>query len=115
MPLKVTRKQSPRDIAKSMALSARAANLETAQRMTEQMRRDCPVSDNNEPGHVHTRDTIEARASEDGSATVEAGGAAVWINFGTYKTPAHPFFTAVVYGPEIQRHFSRLQKAVKLK
>lgn len=60
-------------------------------------RQDCPVSDNNAPGHVHTRDTIKVIRGEDGNLEVVAGGAAIYIEFGHHTrsgsyVPAYPFF-----------------------
>ncbi|MGB9180634.1 MAG: hypothetical protein WCB68_15485 [Pyrinomonadaceae bacterium] len=114
MPLKVTRRLQAREIAKRMIDGVRAANMETAQEIAEEARRGCPVSGNNEPGHVHTRDTITAKANEDGSAIVEAGGAAIFIELGTRFTSPHPFFIPAIEAAQ-RRHWKRVKEAARLK
>jgi hypothetical protein len=71
----------------------------------------CPVSDNNEAGHVHTRDTIKVTEGEADSATVEIGGAVIFIEYGPR---AHPF---VPHSFELAKraHAARMKEALKLK
>jgi HK97 gp10 family phage protein len=50
----------------------------------------CAVSDNNEPGHVHTRDTIAVL--EDGEKTyVIVKGVGLLLEYGTVNMPAQAF------------------------
>lgn len=58
-------------------------------------RRDCPVSDISEPGYVHMIDTITYEVDPE-SLTVTTRvdkEYASWVNGGTWKMLARPFFT----------------------
>lgn len=55
-----------------------------------------PVSNNNEPGHVHLRDTIDAWIQ--GSLVILAASApyAGFVEYGTRFQSAHPFMTPAI-------------------
>lgn len=89
MPTTIT-KNRYQEIERKIEEAARKRSLQMSQEIAELARQECPVSDNNEPGHVHTRDTIEV-VEVDNGYSVEVGGAAVWIEFGTHLWEGHPF------------------------
>ncbi len=69
----------------------RALRLKAANEAADMARALCPVSDNNTPGHVHTRDTIRVETEANGDVKVLADGAALWIELGREAAPASPF------------------------
>lgn len=100
-------------IAREITRAARAAVKEEGAEMKEEARAACPVSDNNAPGHVHTRDTIEAEISRDGlGVELGAGGAILFIEFGTSHAAARPVLRPVA-ATSRKRLPRRLSKALK--
>ena len=60
------------------------------------------MSDNDEPGHVHTRDTIRRETGEEGTTSAVMGGAGVYPEFGTSRMAAHPVLTPAAMGTQSQ-------------
>jgi HK97 gp10 family phage protein len=73
------------------------AKLEAATVTLSIARQLCPVSDNNELGHTHMRDTIKLLLGEYGGVRVVVGAPyGPLVNFGTVNMDANPFFTVAV-------------------
>ena len=71
----------------------------------------CPVSDNDEPGHVHTRDTIAVESNARGDVQkLVAGGASLFLEFGTVHMDAQPFLRPAVaeVKPELMKDLRRI-------
>ena len=72
--------------------AARNASFKTARAVRTVARQLSPVSDNNEPGHVHMRDTIEVvEVSETRHAVVVDKEYASFVENGTVHQDAQPF------------------------
>jgi HK97 gp10 family phage protein len=59
----------------------------------EECRADCPVSDNNEPGHVHMIDTIDYTVEGPTCVTGVYKEYASYVDQGTSRQRPQPFFT----------------------
>lgn len=69
----------------------------------------CPVSETDEPGHVHTRDTIAVK--EDGDKThVVVGGVGLLLEYGTVNMAAQPFLRPAVESvkQDIRSYFRKI-------
>jgi len=91
---------------RELRLRARVAESEViewqADKTTEYAKSFCPVSNDNDPGHVHMRDTIKTvlrgRLNREASVGAAYG---VPVNFGTINRPADPFWTKA--GEQVKR------------
>jgi hypothetical protein len=70
-----------------------------------------PRSQNNEPGHVHTQDTIRVERVESGHYKIVAGGAMLFIELGTmYRAPLAPMRTSIeAIKPEMLRDLRQIK------
>jgi hypothetical protein len=89
--MSVKRKDNTEKIRVAIPRGAGVGLRQAAEEIAGIARANCPVSDNNEPGHVHTRDTIIARGVNGSRTDVVVGGAGSLIEFGTSRMGARPF------------------------
>ena len=73
------------------------AKVEGAEVAASVARQLAPVSDNNEPGHVHMKDTIALRLGSYGGVLLIVGAFYAWfVEFGTSLMDARPFFRPAI-------------------
>ncbi len=89
--MSVKRTSHTQKIRVAIARGAGVGLRQAAEEVVEIAQANCPASDNNDPGHIHTRDTIVARGVNGHRTDVAVGGAGVLIEFGTSQTGARPF------------------------
>ena len=97
---------------KNLRAGTEAVTRKNAQNLTEAIVRRTPRSDNDEPGHVHTQDTVHAEQARDGQYRVTAGGAMPYIEFGTeHEAALAPMRTSA---EEIKPELVKDTKAIKV-
>lgn len=78
---------------RKLADAALAKNMDEAKAQCVAL---TPRSDDDEPGHVHTQDTVRVEKVEDARYRLVAGGAMVFIELGSmYRAPLAPMRTSI--------------------